>query len=146
MLGAPAATSPLAERLASALAGRYAVEREVGAGGMATVYLARDLRHGRRVAIKVLREELAAAVGAERFLEEIRVTASLQHPHILPLFDSGERGRRAVVRRCRSSRARRCARGSRASGGCRWTPRCGSRARWRTRSSTRTRTASCTAT
>ena len=56
---------------------------------MATVYLARDLRHDRRVAIKVLREELAAAVGAERFLEEIRVTASLQHPHILPLFDSG---------------------------------------------------------
>ena len=80
---------PLADRLAKALEGRYAIEREVGHGGMATVYLARDLKHDRRVAIKVLREEIAAAVGAERFLEEIRVTASLQHPHILPLFDSG---------------------------------------------------------
>jgi serine/threonine-protein kinase len=80
---------PVAERLASALAGRYAIERELARGGMATVYLARDLKHDRRVAIKVLREEVAAAVGAERFLEEIRVTARLQHPHILPLFDSG---------------------------------------------------------
>jgi serine/threonine-protein kinase len=83
------ASPALAERLANALAGRYQIEREIGRGGMATVHLARDLRHGRRVAIKVLREEVAAAVGAERFLEEIRVTASLQHPHILPLFDSG---------------------------------------------------------
>jgi serine/threonine-protein kinase len=81
--------APLAERLARALEGRYLVEHELGRGGMATVHLARDVRHGRRVAIKVLREELAAAVGADRFLEEIRVTASLQHPHILPLFDSG---------------------------------------------------------
>jgi serine/threonine-protein kinase len=80
---------PVAERLAAALAGRYAIERELARGGMATVYLARDLKHDRRVAIKVLREEVAAAVGAERFLEEIRVTARLQHPHILPLFDSG---------------------------------------------------------
>jgi eukaryotic-like serine/threonine-protein kinase len=80
---------PLIERLASALAGRYEIERELARGGMATVYLARDVRHDRRVAIKVLREELTAAVGAERFLEEIRVTASLQHPHVLPLFDSG---------------------------------------------------------
>ena len=86
-------TPPLVERLASALEGRYALERELARGGMATVHLARDLRHGRRVAIKVLREELAAAVGAERFLEEIRVTASLQHPHILPLFDSGSADR-----------------------------------------------------
>lgn len=85
-LSAPAS---LTGRLATALAGRYQLEREIGRGGMATVHLARDLRHHRRVAIKVLREELAAAVGAERFLEEIRVTASLQHPHILPLFDSG---------------------------------------------------------
>jgi tRNA A-37 threonylcarbamoyl transferase component Bud32 len=76
-------------RLASALGDRYAIEREIAQGGMATVYLARDLRHDRRVAIKVLREELAAAVGAERFLAEIHVTASLQHPNILPLFDSG---------------------------------------------------------
>ncbi len=88
VLGAPDA-SRIMEPLANALAGRYAIEREIARGGMATVYLARDLRHGRRVAIKVLREELAAAVGAERFLAEIRVTASLQHPHILPLFDSG---------------------------------------------------------
>ncbi len=86
---APLAAHPLAGRLANALAGRYAIDREIARGGMATVYLARDLRHGRRVAIKVLREELAAAVGAERFLAEIHVTASLQHPHILPLFDSG---------------------------------------------------------
>ena len=87
-LGASSAP-PLTERLAKALAGRYVIERELARGGMATVHLARDVRHHRRVAIKVLREELAAAVGAERFLEEIRVTASLQHPHILPLFDSG---------------------------------------------------------
>ncbi|MDB4877055.1 MAG: protein kinase [Gemmatimonadetes bacterium] len=85
VIGAP----PLAGRLADALAGRYAIVREIARGGMATVYLARDLRHDRRVAIKVLRDELAAAVGAERFLTEIRVTASLLHPHILPLFDSG---------------------------------------------------------
>lgn len=78
--------------LVQALAGRYTIEREIAHGGMATVYLARDLRHGRNVAIKVMRDEVAAAVGAERFLEEIRVTASLQHPHILPLFDSGSAG------------------------------------------------------
>ncbi len=88
-LGVLTALPPVGERLANALAGRYAIERELAHGGMATVYLARDLRHERPVAIKVLREDLAAAVGAERFLEEIRVTASLQHPHILPLFDSG---------------------------------------------------------
>ena len=88
-LAAVNAPASLTGRLATALAGRYQLEREIGRGGMATVHLARDLRHHRRVAIKVLREELAAAVGAERFLEEIRVTASLQHPHILPLFDSG---------------------------------------------------------
>ena len=80
---------PLAERISRALEGRYEIEREIARGGMATVYLARDLRHGRRVAIKVLRDEIAATIGAERFLAEIRVTASLQHPHILPLFDSG---------------------------------------------------------
>jgi eukaryotic-like serine/threonine-protein kinase len=77
-------------RLAAALADRYRIERELGAGGMATVYLAEDVRHGRRVALKVLKPELAAVVGAERFLAEIRTTASLQHPHILPLHDSGE--------------------------------------------------------
>jgi eukaryotic-like serine/threonine-protein kinase len=78
------------ERLNTALEGRYRVEREIGEGGMATVYLAEDVRHGRQVAVKVLRPELAAMVGAERFLAEIRTTAALQHPHILPLHDSGE--------------------------------------------------------
>ena len=77
-------------RLVSALADRYTIERELGAGGMATVYLAHDLKHDRQVAIKVLRPELAAVIGAERFLAEIKTTANLQHPHILPLFDSGE--------------------------------------------------------
>ena len=76
-------------RLIAALADRYRIERELGAGGMATVYLAQDLKHDRQVAIKVLRPELAAVIGAERFLSEIKTTANLQHPHILPLFDSG---------------------------------------------------------
>ncbi len=76
-------------RLSSALSGSYRVEREVGTGGMATVFLAHDLRHDRRVALKVLRPELAAVIGAERFLAEIKTTANLQHPHILPLHDSG---------------------------------------------------------
>ena len=77
-------------RLNAALEGRYAIERELGEGGMATVYLADDLKHQRKVALKVLKPELAAVVGAERFLAEIKTTANLQHPHILPLFDSGE--------------------------------------------------------
>ncbi len=76
--------------LREALADRYAVERLIGRGGMATVYLARDLKHERRVALKVLDRELGAVLGVERFLGEIRVTANLQHPNILPLFDSGE--------------------------------------------------------
>src|SRR6266567_2131985 len=80
------------ERLGAALAEHYAIERQIGAGGMATVYLARDLKHDRAVALKVLRPELAAVLGIERFLSEIRVTAQLQHPHILPLFDSGQAG------------------------------------------------------
>ncbi len=78
------------ERLSDALSGRYRVERELGQGGMATVYLAEDLRHHRKVALKVLRPELSQVLGAERFLKEIEVTAGLQHPHIVPLFDSGE--------------------------------------------------------
>jgi len=77
------------DRLSAALADRYRIERELGAGGMATVYLAADLRHDREVAIKVLHPELAAALGGERFLSEIKTTARLQHPHILPLLDSG---------------------------------------------------------
>jgi serine/threonine-protein kinase len=76
-------------RLVAALADRYRIERELGAGGMATVYLAQDLKHDRKVAVKVLRPELAAVIGADRFLSEIKTTANLQHPHILPLFDSG---------------------------------------------------------
>jgi Tol biopolymer transport system component len=76
--------------LASALEGRYTIDREIGRGGMATVYLARDLRHNRKVALKVLNPELGAVLGVERFLAEIEVTANLQHPNLLPLFDSGE--------------------------------------------------------
>ena len=79
-------------RLSEALSDRYRIERELGSGGMATVYLADDLKHDRKVALKVLRPELAAVMGAERFLAEIRTTANLQHPNILPLFDSGEAG------------------------------------------------------
>jgi hypothetical protein len=78
------------DRLKAALADRYTIERELGSGGMATVYLGRDLRHERDVAVKVLKPELAAAVGSERFLREIKITAQLNHPHILPLLDSGE--------------------------------------------------------
>ena len=82
-----AAPSPV---LTAALADRYTIERELGAGGMATVYLAEDIKHHRRVAIKVLREDLAASMGSARFLREIQIAAQLQHPHILPLLDSGE--------------------------------------------------------
>jgi Tol biopolymer transport system component/tRNA A-37 threonylcarbamoyl transferase component Bud32 len=78
------------ERLSSALADRYQILNRLGEGGMATVYLAEDLKHKRQVAVKVLKPELAAVLGAERFVQEITTTASLQHPHILPLFDSGE--------------------------------------------------------
>src|SRR5262245_8712066 len=79
----------LIERLAVALADRYLVERKIGAGGMADVYLTHDLRHNRKVAIKVMHRDLAELVGVDRFLREIETTAKLQHPHILPLFDSG---------------------------------------------------------
>ena len=98
---------PVQDRLASALAERYRIERELGTGGMATVYLAHDLRHDREVAVKVLRPELAAAIGAERFLAEIHTTAKLQHPHILPLFDSGKPTGSSTMS-CRTSRARPC--------------------------------------
>ncbi|HXV86704.1 MAG TPA: serine/threonine-protein kinase [Gemmatimonadales bacterium] len=80
----------LLQRLTAALSGRYQIERELGQGGMATVYLARDLRHERHVALKVLKPELAATLGSDRFLREIRIAANLTHPHILPLHDSGE--------------------------------------------------------
>src|SRR3989449_5121632 len=77
-------------RLQTALTGRYTIKRELGRGGMAIVYLAQDLKHRRSVAIKVLHPELAAAVGTDRFLREIEIAASLTHPHIVPLHDSGE--------------------------------------------------------
>jgi eukaryotic-like serine/threonine-protein kinase len=80
----------VADRLKAALADRYAIEREIGRGGMATVYLAQDLRHQRAVAVKVLHPEIAAGLGPDRFVSEIRIAASLQHPHLLPLLDSGE--------------------------------------------------------
>ena len=117
-------TDPMT-RLTAALADRYRIERELGQGGMATVYLAEDLKHKRKVALKVLKPELAAVLGAERFVQEITTTAALQHPHILPLFDSGD-GRRlpllrhAVHRRRDAARASSTARRSSAS-----TRRCG---------------------
>jgi serine/threonine-protein kinase len=78
------------DRLKAALADRYTIERELGSGGMATVYLAEDVKHHRKVAVKVLRPELAAALGPERFHREIEIAANLHHPHILPLYDSGD--------------------------------------------------------
>src|ERR1051326_519136 len=84
--------SPHLERLTAALAGRYAIEREVGSGGMATVYLARDVKHDRQVAVKILRPELASVLGPDRFLREVAIAAKLNHPHILALHDSGEAG------------------------------------------------------
>ena len=82
--------SDLRARLQTALDERYTIERELGRGGMAIVFLATDLRHGRVVALKALRPELAATLGTDRFLREIRLAAGLAHPHILPLYDSGE--------------------------------------------------------
>ena len=84
--------SEILERLRSELSDRYAVEREIGSGGMATVYLAEDLKHQRAVAVKVLRPELASSLGKDRFLLEIKIASQLQHPHILPLYDSGTAG------------------------------------------------------
>ncbi len=81
--------APIPERLAAALSGSYRIEREVGVGGMATVYLAHDLKHDRQVALKILRPELSAAMGTDRFPREIHIIAQMQHPHILPLYDSG---------------------------------------------------------
>src|SRR6185503_13500295 len=78
--------------VADALSSSYRFEREIGAGGMAQVYLAEDLKHRRRVAVKILRPELTAGVGADRFVQEIDIVASLRHPHILPLYDSGDAG------------------------------------------------------
>ena len=78
------------ERLKAALADRYLIDRKIGSGGMAVVYLAQDLKHNREVAVKVLRPELAAALGSERFVREIEIAARLSHPNILPLHDSDD--------------------------------------------------------
>ena len=124
-------------RLSAALGGRYRVERELGEGGMATVYLAADLRHERKVALKVLKPELAAVVGADRFLAEIKTTANLQHPHILPLFDSGEADSFLfyVMPYVEGESLRE--RLDREHVNCRWRRRCGSRRTWPRRSTTR---------
>jgi len=82
----------LQQRLERGLGSRYTLDRELGQGGMAIVFLAQDLRHDRKVALKVLRPDLSAAIGADRFLREIKLAAGLTHPHILPVYDSGESG------------------------------------------------------
>jgi eukaryotic-like serine/threonine-protein kinase len=82
----------ITRRLEAGLRGRYALDRELGQGGMAVVYLATDIRHDRRVALKVLRPEISEDIGAERFLREIKMAAGLTHPHILPVYDSGQAG------------------------------------------------------
>src|SRR5262249_55904853 len=89
----PYIVTDLLDTLREALADRYTLDRELGRGGMATVFLAQDLKHGRQVAIKVLHPEVAEALGSDRFLREIETAARLQHPHILPLYDSGAAGK-----------------------------------------------------
>ena len=101
----------LVEKLRTALADRYRIERELGRGGMATVYLAEDLKHHRQVAIKVLDPEVAAAIGPERFLREIETVARLTHPHILPLLRLRAARTACSTTSCRTSRASRCATG-----------------------------------
>lgn len=93
--------------LAEALQNRYTLERELGRGGMATVYLAHDLKHDRQVALKVLHSDLAAFLGPQRFQREIRIAAGLQHPHILPVFDSGD-ANGLLCMRCPMSMANPC--------------------------------------
>src|SRR5215210_644737 len=117
--------------LREGLADRYTIERELGRGGMATVYLARDLRHDRPVALKLLHPDLAHALGPERFLREIKFAARLQHPHILTLHDSGNAAGSCGIP-CRTSTVSRCATGSVESGSCRWARPFGSRGKWRT--------------
>jgi serine/threonine protein kinase len=95
----------LQQLLERGLAGRYQLERELGEGGMAVVFLAQDLRHDRKVALKVLRPDLSAAIGPERFLREIKLAAGLTHPHILPVYDSGEAGGLPLLRDAQHGRA-----------------------------------------
>ena len=120
------------------IAGRYLVQREIGRGGMATVFLARDLKHDRDVALKFIHAELADAFGMERFQSEIAVLAKLQHPHILPVR-LGRGGGTPLLTSCPSWAASRCATGCSANPRCRSPTRCASRAKWPTRCSTRTR-------
>ena len=108
------------EGLRQALAGRYRLDRAIGRGGMATVWLAHDLRHDRPVALKVLHPGLAPTLGLERFQREIRLAARLQHPHILTVLDSGAGPEACSGSPCPTSRARACASGWTASGDCRW--------------------------
>ena len=129
------------DRLTAALADRYRIERELGQGGMATVYLAEDLQHDRKVAIKVLRPELAAVIGAERFLREIKTIATLQHPHILGLIDSGEVNGTAYYVMPFVEGESRCATGSAARSSFRSLTPSASRPRWPPRSTTPTATA-----
>jgi serine/threonine protein kinase len=114
----------LLDQLSIALADRYRVERELGHGGMATVFLATDLRHKRSVALKVLHPELAQTLGPERFQREIETAARLQHPHILSVFDSGDAAATSGSR-CPMSRANRCATDSDGKANSRWTTRSG---------------------
>ena len=110
----------------SLLGQRYGIERELGRGGMATVYLAEERSTAAQVAIKVLRPELAATLGAERFLREIGIAARLSHPHLVPLIDSGDAGGLLVLRVALHARAARCATGCSASGGSPCATRCAS--------------------
>jgi serine/threonine-protein kinase len=130
--------SMTAERLSVALADRYSIVRELGAGGMATVYLAHDIKHGRDVAIKALHPDLGAALGAERFLSEIKTTAKLQHPHILPLLDSGAADGLLYYVMPLATGETHSARGFSARRNCRWTMSCALHAKSRTRWATRT--------
>ena len=127
------------DRLSAALSDRYRIERELGAGGMATVYLAQDLKHKRKVALKVLKPELAAVLGAERFVQEITTTAALQHPHILPLFDS-DSADGFLYYVMPTSRARRCVTSSAVSISSASRRLCVSPPRWPTRWTTLTAT------
>ncbi len=118
--------NPVTDRIAQInanLVGRYVVERELGQGGMATVYLAEDVKHHRKVAIKVLRDDLSASIGAARFQREIEIAAQLQHPNILPLLDSGEAGGMSVLRDAvRAGAVAQAASGPRARAANRTTP------------------------
>jgi serine/threonine-protein kinase len=140
------ATGPVeVSRVRNALADRYRVERVLGEGGMATVYLAEDLKHRRKVALKVMRPELAATLGADRFLREVEIAGRLSHPHILPMHDSGEaQGILYYVMPYIDGESLRDRIRRRASS--RWRTPCGWRARRSRRWRTRTATGSCTAT